>query len=77
MTRLPAKVAKERRLRYKGHEPKPFALRECPQRKLAYKTERMAKEVAAKSFKLNGFILFVYRCPHCRFWHLTKREQAS
>lgn len=62
-----------RRKRYLDQKPDPLQLRECPQHKLAYKSEKRAKQAAAKGANLNGFKLHAYRCPYCRWFHLTKR----
>ena len=40
--------------------------------KHAYPTKAIAKQHAAQCLKARGIELFVYKCPHCKAWHLTK-----
>ena len=40
--------------------------------KHAYPTKAIAKQHAALSLRARGIELFVYKCPHCKQWHLTK-----
>ena len=73
----PARLHYSRKARYKDHQPDPNILRDCPVKKLKYDTKRIALSVAARALKLNGHVLYPYRCPHCRSWHLTKQEQTG
>ena len=69
-----------RRKAFRERCPNPGQLRDCPQHKLSYPTERIAKQTAAKSLKMNGMVLWAYKCPHCHRWHLTShppREEAG
>jgi hypothetical protein len=46
--------------------------------KRPYKTERKAKDaVIAKREEGVKVRLTVYRCGHCRMWHLTSHPKAS
>ena len=59
----------------------------CVSGKRCYGTKRKARRVLdaireqARSIELGGVIearteQSIYRCPHCRFWHLTKQKQG-
>jgi hypothetical protein len=36
-----------------------------------------ALKVARRVGKRKGIKLYVYRCAHCRYWHLTRRSPAE
>jgi len=72
---IPLKAHFNRRKKYTDKVTDPLIMRSCPQAKIARKTERIAKCNAAKAFKADGILLYAYRCPHCRLWHLTKSPQ--
>jgi hypothetical protein len=73
--RSPTKAHYARRKRFQEHQPDPQILRLCPQAKICYQSERVAKQYAAKALKRDGISLYSYRCPYCRWWHLTHLEQ--
>lgn len=39
-----------------------------------YKDERRAL-VAVDKQRMLGRVRYPYKCPYCKYWHLTKREQ--
>lgn len=55
---------------------------DCPSGKLGYKRRQHAEGDAARITKQGfgggpGQRLFPYRCPHCGWWHLTKKPQKA
>lgn len=44
----------------------------CPDKKVNYNTKRTAIRFANKALPE---LLFPYKCPYCRNWHLTHEEQ--
>lgn len=46
--------------------------------KAKYPSEERARETAARSLKLTQKVkaLYVYPCPLCRRWHLTRRNNG-
>lgn len=72
--RLP-KDANVRKKLIKDHRPSQHVIREgCPQRKLSYPSKKTAKQGCALALKLNDALLYPYKCPHCRLWHLTSKK---
>jgi hypothetical protein len=50
--------------------------RNCPATgKVKYEKKGTAKNYARESSKRSGTMIRVYRCPHCRSWHLTQAEK--
>lgn len=47
------------------------------QSKRSYVTQSEALRVAEQRREKDQVALGTYRCPHCRFWHLTKRTGAT
>lgn len=47
------------------------------QLKNRYVSERVALLQAARAEVDRGAVLHVYRCPHCKGWHLTSRKQKQ
>lgn len=45
--------------------------------KKAYATKAIAKQHGAEQMKRVDIELFVYKCPHCKAWHLTKWKWGS
>jgi len=41
--------------------------------KVAYRSEREAKESAQVSWTINGADLQTYRCDYCHQWHMGKQ----
>lgn len=41
--------------------------------KTRYVSKRIASIRAGQLSEKRGTALFVYRCPHCKDWHLTRR----
>lgn len=46
-------------------------------RKLAYPKKAQAEEAAEKAMELRPVKLYVYLCPWCQHWHLTKKRQVG
>lgn len=46
-------------------------------RKKAYRSKRIAEKVAADIKQERGVTLYVYECPLCGKWHLTKKERGQ
>lgn len=46
-------------------------------RKKIYRTEEYAKKEAKRLGELRGIELFVYWCPLCNNYHLTKKKQGN
>jgi hypothetical protein len=44
-----------------------------PQRKQCYPTKAVARMKAAEGMKNGAPRLWVYKCPHCRDWHMTSQ----
>lgn len=44
--------------------------------KKRYSTEAYANRVAREAKAVRGVDLRVYKCPHCLWWHLTKKPLA-
>ena len=65
-----------RRKKFLAVQPDPLELRSCPQHKIAYKTKRVALQKAACAFRECGKVLSAYKCPHCRWWHLTSQVRG-
>jgi hypothetical protein len=42
--------------------------------KTKYRDERRAERAIAKQASL-GRVRYSYKCPYCKYWHLTKMEQ--
>lgn len=42
--------------------------------KKAFKTKAIAKQKRAQSLKIRGIELYVYKCPECKMWHLSKQK---
>ncbi|MFU1980169.1 hypothetical protein [Bordetella hinzii] len=42
--------------------------------KVRYVTRRVAEIYAARLAELRGVRLYVYKCPHCKKWHHTKKQ---
>lgn len=45
--------------------------------KTRYVSERIAEIRAQQVGKRRGIRLWSYKCPECKGWHLTKRQQVS
>lgn len=46
----------------------------CPKTgKKKYGTKKEARMYQALSRKHTRLVLYIYKCDHCRHWHLTKR----
>lgn len=43
----------------------------CESGKTPFPSPNIADKVAKRTRNRRGFRLIVYRCPHCRLWHLT------
>jgi hypothetical protein len=65
-----------RRRIYKENTPDPRIMRGCPQRKLGYQTKAVAKSAAAKGLRFGALPLYPYKCPYCKYWHLTEQVQG-
>lgn len=49
-----------------------------PKRKKRYRTRRIALMTANRAMKDDKApSLYVYKCPNCRWWHLTHQEQRA
>lgn len=46
-------------------------------RKKKYRSEHLAMQVAEKIKKDRGITLYVYACPLCGYYHLTKKERFN
>lgn len=46
---------------------------ECPAAKVAFASERVAKENIPIYSRQHGKPFRAYRCPHCGKWHLTSQ----
>lgn len=49
---------------------RPDTSRSCPHHKIGYRTDAIAKSFAAQAGKY-GKCLTIYKCPHCKQYHLT------
>lgn len=49
----------------------------CPTGKIEYGTRPQARLQAEHIRKQTGLTLSVYGCPHCLFFHLTKKADAN
>lgn len=55
-----------------------MTLQENCERKLAYGSERDAKdEIWMRERNVGVPKLYTYQCPRCRLWHLTKTRQIT
>ena len=43
--------------------------------KIQYRTKAIAKMTAGVIRRERGETLYVYKCPHCRYFHLTHQLQ--
>ena len=50
---------------------------ECPDQKMDYHTRNQASQAAKQAFKRDATLLYPYRCPRCRGWHLTSQEKRE
>lgn len=67
--------------RYKRHGPhrakaQRFRLPRC-NGKMSYKTQERAEEQRSARLRSNDLVLYIYRCPHCFYWHLTSQPQRK
>lgn len=46
----------------------------CEEKK-RFSTKARAKQAAGQAKRIRGLDLFVYKCPTCKFWHLTHQPQ--
>ena len=46
-------------------------------RKKKYRSEYIANSVARQAKEKRGVTLYVYSCPICGYWHLTKKERFN
>ncbi len=46
-------------------------------RKKVYKTKQRAEKTAAYIKEQRGVTVYVYECPICGYYHLTKKERMS
>jgi len=44
-------------------------------KKIRYWSERQASRIAELAMATRPDRIWVYRCPHCEGWHLTRMEQ--
>lgn len=45
--------------------------------KQSYRTKRKALKFAERTNQMEKVHLYVYRCQHCPFWHLTSQVQRA
>ena|ERR1035438_4045144 len=49
----------------------------CPTGKIEYATRPQAQRAASRIRQQRGITLSLYGCPHCLFFHLTKKADAN
>lgn len=46
--------------------------------KIQYATKKTAKTSASRRMKTcPGLVLYIYKCKHCHYYHLTTQERRS
>ena len=46
-------------------------------RKRAWQAKDQAESAGRKTMAEGAPQLYVYHCPHCRFWHLTRKNYGT
>lgn len=51
-------------------------MKPCPAtpKKARYRTSSLAWHVGARHIKAEGYPLYIYKCPSCRGWHLSRMQ---
>lgn len=63
--------------RHSGHKPVTLKEHYCLRKHLTYASERRSLIAAQMVANRDQRLMAVYRCPHCKNWHMNSNEQRN